>query len=77
MCRAFFPASMVLLMLDNSFLNKKLQIIYPNGKDLEAAKIKGLLVSKYKFKKQNINWLEGQNKLGLPFLARILAEKRI
>ncbi len=69
--------ALIELMLENSFLNKKLEIIYPNGKDLEAAKFKGLLVSKYNFKKQNITLREGQNKLDLPFLARILAEKGI
>lgn len=62
---------------ENSFLNKRLQIIYPQGKDLEAAKLKGLLVSKYKYKKQNIELLEGANKLSMPFLARILAEKAL
>ncbi len=65
------------LMLENSLLNKKLQIIYPKGNELEAAKLKGLLVSDYKFKKQNIILLEGENKLGLRFIARVLAEKRM
>ncbi len=65
----------IAMMLQNSFLTKRLQIIFPNGRDVEAAQLKGILISEFGFKKKDISMQEGDNKLGLNFLTRILVEK--
>jgi hypothetical protein len=61
---------------ENSFLSGNLVIIFPSGRDVEAAKLKANLIKKYGFTKRDITLQEGENRLGLNYLARLLAEKR-